>query len=95
MTYTKDPSAILDYGVDWSDFLQEGESIALSEWFSSSDDLVLGVGSYASSKSATATKVWLSGGVAEQSYIVTNRITTDSTPPRVDERSFNLRVKER
>jgi len=47
----------------------------------------------ADSKTATSATVWLSGGTAGQSYIVTNRITTAAG--RTEDRSFTIRVEER
>jgi hypothetical protein len=87
-TFLKDPDAVLDYSVDWSKWLA-GDQIETSAWFLSdparqlSDD----------SNTTTRTTVWLAGGVASQSYTVTNRITTSGG--RTDERSMVIQVQDR
>ncbi len=81
-TFLKDPDAVLDYSVDWSKWLA-GDQIETSAWFFSdpvlqpSDD----------SNTTTRTTVWLSGGMAGQSYTVTNGIVTSGG--RTDDRSFH------
>ena len=87
MTFTKDPNAVLDYSIDWTRWLA-GDQIAASEWIVAS-----GPTKRADSKTATSATVWLSGGTAGQSYIVTNRITTAAG--RTEDRSFTIRVEER
>ena len=90
--YIKDPDAVLDYGVDWSPWLETGETISTSEWTASPDGLTV-MDEPAPGMSGTSTLVWLSGGVAGRTYRVTNRITT--TAGRIDERSIEIRVRER
>ncbi len=87
MTFTKDPNAVLDYSIDWTRWLA-GDQIAASEWIVPSE-----LTRMADSKTATSATVWLSGGTAGQSYIVTNRITTAAG--RTEDRSFTIRVEER
>jgi fructosamine-3-kinase len=87
MTFTKDPNAVLDYSIDWTRWLA-GDQIAASEWIVES-----GLTKMADSKTSTSATVWLSGGTAGQSYIVTNRITTAAG--RTEDRSFTIRVEER
>jgi hypothetical protein len=87
MTFTKDPNAILDYSIDWTRWLA-GDQIAASEWIVAS-----GLTKMADSTTATSATVWLSGGTAGQSHIVTNRMTTAAG--RTEDRSFTIRVEER
>jgi hypothetical protein len=87
MTFTKDPHAVLDYAIDWTRWLA-GDTIATSEWL-----LPVGLTKMADTKTASSSTVWLSGGTAGQSYIVTNRITTAGG--RTEDRSFTIRVEER
>ncbi len=86
--FIKDPDAVLDYSIEWSKWLA-GDQIASSAWSVSDSALD------ASDDSNTPTRatVWLSGGVAGQSYTVTNRITTSGG--RTDERSFTIQVQDR
>jgi hypothetical protein len=94
-TIVKDPDATLDYGFNWSSWLQTDEEIAESSWTADDDELEIGSGAFAPQTDGSRTTVWLSGGVAGQKYRVTNRVTTDNTPPRTDERSFFVSVRDR
>lgn len=86
--YHKDPSAVLDYGFDWSEWLDAGENITTSTWTSS-----VGITIDSSSHSLTSSTVWLSGGTSSQVYEVTNEIITNAG--RTDQRSLNIRVTNR
>ena len=88
-TYLKDPSAFLDYSLDWSDWLATGETIITSTWATSSADITLSLGA----NSGTITTIWAAGGVAEKDYTITNTITTGAT--RVDQRSITLTCEDR
>ena len=88
-TYSKDPSAFLDYSMDWSDWLATGEIITVSTWATSSVDLTLSL----DAATDTITTIWASGGVAGKDYTITNTITTDAT--RVDQRSITLTCEDR
>jgi hypothetical protein len=87
MTFTKDPNAVLDYTIDWTRWLA-GDQVATSEWL-----VPTGLTKMADTKTASSATVWLSGGTAGQSYMVTNRITTAGG--RTEDRSFTIRVEER
>ena len=88
ITFIKDPVAVLDYSIEWSKWLA-GDQIQTSTWTVSDPAIEAGN----DSTIATRTTVWLSGGIAGQSYTVTNRITTSGG--RTDERSFDIQVQER
>lgn len=85
--YDKDPSAVLDYAINWEMWL-DGDTISTSTW--TAED---GITIDSSSNSTTLTTVWLSGGTANTTYTVTNRIVTAAG--RTDERSLYIRVKQR
>lgn len=85
--YTKDPAAVLDYGIDWSAWL-DTDAISTSTWTVPS-----GITQDSSTSDTTTTTVWLSGGTVGQSYLVTNRITT--TAGRTDERTIRIVVADR
>jgi len=89
MTFTKDPDAVLDYSVDWSAWLA-GDEIASSQW-------LLGVGALlevlTDTNTATSATVWLQGGQAGITYLVTNRIVTAGG--RTDDRTISVRVEDR
>jgi len=87
----KDPDADLDYGIDWSDWLPDGDSVQTSTWIITGPDSTLVAG--VTSVDGNQTTVWLSGGTLGQVYTVTNRVVT--TEGRTDDRSigFSLRSK--
>ena len=87
--FVKDPDASLDYGIDWTLWL-DGDSIAASTWIAESG-LTIEPGS--ENFNSTKTSVFLSGGTRNNNYKVTNRITTDTG--RTDDRSFTIYVRER
>lgn len=89
-TKIKDPSAKLDYGFDWSEWLADGETITTSTWTVPS-----GITKDTDTKSTTGTIVWLSGGTAGESYRLVNRIVTSAGTPRTEERSMDIRVEQR
>lgn len=85
----KDPNAKLDYGFDWSAWL-DGDTISASSW-TVPTGLTQSV-SPAPSFSATTTTIWLEGGTAGEKYSVSNHITT--TAGRQDDRTIVVSVKE-
>ena len=83
------PGADLDYSVDWSAWLAAGETIAESTWeaqqgITLSRQAVIG---------GTVASVFAAGGVAKQSYVLTNTITTSAG--RTDSRTITLRCQVR
>jgi hypothetical protein len=54
-----DPDAVLDYTIDWSQWLGDGETIAASTW-----DVPAGLTEVDESETTTATSVRVSGGTA-------------------------------
>ena len=90
----KDPSAVLDYALDWyrggNGWLAAGDSITTSTWTVSDSALVIDSDSITDGHT---TVVWLSGGVVDTNYTVTNQVTTAAG--RTDERSFTVKVKQR
>ncbi len=83
----KDPNATLDFGHDWSRWL-DGDTIATSTWTVEAG-LTKGIDSH----DTTTTTVWLSGGTVNESYEVMNRIVT--TGGRTDDRTFTVSIRER
>lgn len=67
--------SLLDYGLDWADFLSTapGDSIASSTW-TAEDPLALTISNQA--VAGAITSAWLTGGQAGQWYAVVNEITT-------------------
>ena len=84
---SKDPDSVVDYGSDYSQFLRDGEVISVSEWLVPAPLVNEG-----ESFTDTTTTILLSGGVVNEKYLVTNRITT-SLGIKVD-RSMNIPCRE-
>jgi hypothetical protein len=89
MTFTKDPEAVLDYSVDWSLWLA-GDEISSSEWLLEEGALLEQV---IASNTTTKATVWLRGGRAGATYLVTNRIVT--VGGRTDDRTISVKVEDR
>lgn len=85
--FMKDPDAVLDYKIDWSRWLPDGDSVSASSW-----DAESGLTVDSNTFDDTSTTVWLSGGTDGTSYSVTNHITTDAG--REDDRTIIIAVKE-
>lgn len=66
----KDPEAVLDYSIDWSDWLG-ADVISSSTWTVPS-----GITKDSDSSTATVAIIWLSGGTDNTSYKLTNKIVT-------------------
>lgn len=89
-TIAHDPQAKLDYAVDWSLWLQTGETITTSTW-----TVPTGITQAMPNPSNTSTvaTIWLTGGTVGTHYTVTNHIVTSMG--REDDRSLFIRVIER
>ena len=86
----KDPDATLDYGFDWTDWLDtdNAETISTSTWI-----LETGITEVSSTTVGNINSVTLSGGTVDFKYLVTNRVT--SSAGRIDDRSMYIRIKEK
>lgn len=86
----KDPQAKLDYTVDWTAWLQTGETITTSTW-----TVPAGITQTtpAPSISGGKTTIWLSGGTVSTRYVLVNHIVTSQG--REDDRSLPIDVMER
>lgn len=99
----KDKDETLDYSIDWSRFLYDGESIVSSLWYVNDADgvkqqliipiAINGLYSVNYTSSATVTTITLSGGYTNTTYKITCSITT--TRGMVVERTVTLPIKER
>lgn len=88
--FTKDPDAVLDYAIDWSDWLGTGETLWTSAW-----SVPSGITNIRTEKTGTKTTIWLGDGTANRDYLITNRITTTASPSRTDDRTLLIRVRNR
>lgn len=90
MPFTHDPNAVLDYVVDWTDWLGESEVITDSSW-----TVATGITETTPAPSVTDGRatIWLTGGTAGVHYRVTNHITTNQG--RQDDRTIVIAVTDR
>jgi len=83
--FKKTPDGILDYGLDWVSWLEEGDTIVASEW-----EADTGVTVDSDEFTTTLTTAFISGGSIHKSYNITNTITTDGG--RTTSRSIRIDV---
>ena len=89
--YKKDPDATLDYEFDWSDWLTPiGDTIVSVQWV-----LSAGLTLVNGSNTTTSATAFVSGGVDGDQETLTCRVTTNSTPPRIDDRTVILDIQAR
>jgi hypothetical protein len=81
----------LDYVIDWSDWLAEGDSISSQTITVTGTDAVLDA--FQNSHDGTASTIWLRNGTAGGTYVVSCRVTTGSTPARIGERAFEIVIR--
>jgi len=82
----------LDFGFNWTRWLDEGESIVSYVFTNVDENLVVSddilIGNYVI--------FFVSGGQADKWHEITCRITTDALPkPRIDERTLRIYVTQR
>ena len=89
----KDPQSTLDYTIDWSSWVTDGDAIATSVWdvetIAGDVTPVVNTNDVMDVGASTST-VWLSGGELRNTYRITNTITT--TNGLTDERYFRLNI---
>lgn len=86
--YLKDPSAVLDWMFDWTDWLSSGETIT-----GHTITVDTGITNDSSTEDAGKVTVWLSGGTAGENYKVACLIETSAG--RTDERTIWIKVTNR
>lgn len=86
--YLKDPSAVLDWVFDWTDWLASGEAIT-----DHTITVDTGITNDSSTEDAGKVTVWLSGGTAGENYKVACLIVTSAG--RTDERTIWIKVTNR
>jgi hypothetical protein len=84
-TFVKDPEAMKSYGVDWSELLDEGETISSSGWSAT------GLSLSSAQISGAVTSVMIAGGTLGQTYLVENNIQTSLG--RIYTRGFMISVE--
>lgn len=87
-TFIKDPDAILDYTFDWTEWLQESETISIYVI-----TIDAGITKESDNENEGKVIVWLSGGAVGETYNIACKITTDLD--RTDERTVEIIMVER
>lgn len=87
--YAKDPAAVLDYYIDWTDWLVGEDTIVTSTWVATGS---LTVTLFTEDILGGFTGVWVSGGVVGEHVLLTNHIVTSDG--REDERSVQLILRD-
>lgn len=88
--FVKDPDAVLDYSLNWSEWVPAGDEIVNASATASPSGLTV---DSCDVDEGDITTVWLSGGEAGTTYTVVVHVTTDAG--REDDRSIQIVVKER
>lgn len=87
-TWEKDPSAVLDWKFNWTNWLSAAETIS-----SATVTVESGLTKDSQSNDTSTVTVWLSGGTLGETYEVTCRVTTNQG--RTDERTIGIRMTDR
>lgn len=91
-TILKDPNAVLDYTLDWSEWLEP-----LTDTIASVSVAVSGVTLDHTTNNGTSVTIWVAGGTVGTRGEARVRITTVGTGarPRTDDRTVYFKIKER
>lgn len=85
--FRKDPDAVLPYYIDWSEWLEDGDTIAASDW------TVDGCTKDSSTFNDTITTIVVSGGTVGVAASAINHITTANGYE--DDRTITFEMVER
>jgi hypothetical protein len=88
VVFFKDPSAVLDYTLDWSSWLDDTDTISAAAW-----TVPAGLTNVLETNTTTTTTVWLGSGVLDTTYAVYCRITT--LGGRTDDRTITITVVDK
>lgn len=87
-SWIKDPSATLDYTIDWTAWLAGDTITGTPVW-----TVPAGLTKADESHTTTTSTVWISGGTIGSTYTLSVRVTT--TGGRTDDRSIALVIADR
>ena len=92
-TIVKDPNAVLDYTLDWTDWLEP----LSGDTFASVSVAVSGVTLDHTTNNGTSVTIWISGGTVGTPGSSRVRIASVGTGarPRTDDRTVYFKIKER
>jgi len=90
-TFIKDPDSQMDYDVDFTAWLAPiTDTIASVVWV-----VPTGITNVTASNTSQIAKIFLSGGTVGQKYRIVCRITTAAATPRIKDKSFYVKIKEK
>lgn len=81
----------LDYVIDWTDWLAEGDSIVSQIVTVTGTDAVLQA--FQTAFDASTSTIWLRNGTAGLTYVVSCKVTTGATTARIGERCFEMLIR--
>lgn len=81
-----DPDAVLDYAIDWTDWLATGDGISSATW------TVTGATKTSELLSESTATVWLSSPTGDE---ITAACKVEALSGRTDERSLIIKVADR
>jgi len=84
------PNEILDYDIDYNEWMADRPDVALSVTVTAEPGLVV----FGFGLIGNVCRAVIGGGVDGQTYKVTVRLTTSSTPQVVKENDFLVRIRE-
>lgn len=85
-TYTKEPTSVTEYEIDWSVWLN-GRTIVTSTW-----TVEAGITEDSEANTSTVASIILSGGTWGESYIATNHIVASDSEE--EENSITIRIQQ-
>jgi len=96
-TFTKDPADRRAVGIDWSRWLRPGKVLVSSSWrfHGSSYGATIGSGEYAPNFDHSKTWLYPFDGLPGRTYLFTNTVEDNSTPPNRGERTIAVVIVER
>lgn len=87
VTFQKDPNAVLDYTIDWREWLGD-DTILTSTW-----TMPPGISNGGTINSPTTATIWLAAGTSGTPYSVYNTIVTAGG--RTEKRTIKINVLDR
>lgn len=87
-SFTKQPTERLDYDVDFSDWLPNGDAIISTAVASTPSGLTI----YVTDAATLIPKLWVSDGVDKNSYAVS--VTVETSQGRSKEVNFKIKIKD-
>jgi hypothetical protein len=96
MLKVKDPGSKIAVGFDWSVYLTAvgaGVTIVASTWTFTGPDTALTLSAAGVVTGGARTQVFVEAGTLGATYTLTNRVTTNSSPATIDERSVDILIE--